>query len=331
MKAILCRTHGEPETLTLEEVASPAPGPGEVLVAVEAAAVNFPDTLIIANKYQFKPDLPFSPGGEVAGEVLSVGAGVEDIRAGDRVIAICGWGGFAEEVVTRRENIVKLPPGLNAATAAALVITYGTTHYALQERARLRPGETLLVLGAAGGTGLSAVELGKRMGARVIAAASSPEKLELCREYGADELIDYAREDLRARVKEITGGRGVDVVYDPVGGDYAEPALRSLAWNGRFLVIGFTAGEIPRIALNLPLLKGASIVGVFYGGFRSAEPERAEALLAELVGWLEAGRIRPAITSLRPLEEAPLALREVADRKAKGKIVLTTARGRASS
>lgn len=331
MKAILCKSHGGPETLVWEEVTDPQPGPGEVVVAVHAAAVNFPDTLIIENKYQFKPDLPFSPGGEVAGTVRAVGTGVDDIVPGDRVIAICGWGGFAEQTLAKRSDIVKLPPELPMDVAAALVITYGTTHYALKERALIQPGESLLVLGAAGGTGLSAVEIGRKLGARVIAAASTDEKLALCREYGADEVINYSREDLKDRVKELTGGKGVDVVYDPVGGDYAEPAVRSMAWKGRYLVIGFTAGEIPRIPLNLTLLKGCSIVGVFYGAFRAKEPEYAQAMMDELTGWLASGEVRPAITARRPLEEAPQALREVADRKVLGKIVLMSDLGRAGA
>lgn len=327
MKAILCRSHGKPENLTWEDVDTPEPGPGEVVVTVYAAAVNFPDTLIIENKYQFKPDLPFSPGGEVAGIVRSVGEGVDDVAPGERVIAICGWGGFAEEVRTERANIVKLPRDLPMDVAAALIITYGTTHYALKNRAQLMPGETLLVLGAAGGTGLSAVELGRKLGARVIAAASTDEKLALCREYGADEVINYSNEDLRTRVKELTEGKGVDVVYDPVGGDFAEQAVRSMGWKGRYLVIGFTAGDISRIPLNLTLLKGCSLVGVFYGRFRKEEPERAQAMMDELTGWLVSGDVRPAITARRPLQEAPQALRDIADRKVLGKVVLMTDRG----
>jgi NADPH2:quinone reductase len=272
--------------------------------------------------------MPFSPGGEVAGTVKAVGEGVAGYRPGDRVIAVCGWGGFADEVATPAKKLVPLPEGIAMDAAASLVITYGTTHYALKERALLKPGETLLVLGAAGGTGLSAVEIGKRMGARVIAAASSPEKLALCREFGADETIDYSKEDLRERLRSLTDGRGVDVVYDPVGGAYTEPCLRSMAWNGRYLVIGFTAGEIPRPPLNLPLLKGCSIVGVFYGGFTEHEPERHRVLMAELMDWLASGRIRPAITSRRPLEQAASALQDVAQRRVLGKIVLTTALGR---
>lgn len=328
MKSLLCKVHGKPDALVFEDVASPVPGQGEVLIAVHAAAVNFPDTLIIENKYQFKPPLPFAPGGEVAGTVKALGEGVTGFRVGDPVIGICGWGGFADEVVTEARKVVRLPHGVAMDAAASLVITYGTTHYALQERAAMRAGETLLVLGAAGGTGLSAVELGKLMGARVIAAASSAEKLALCKAYGADECVDYSREDLKERVKQLTGGRGVDVVYDPVGGSYTDAALRSMAWQGRYLVIGFTAGEIPRPPLNLALLKGCSIVGVFYGRFRDEQPARAAELMTELTGWLASGRIKPAVTQRRPLEEGAAALDDVAARRVLGKIVLTTALGR---
>jgi len=328
MKAARIHRHGPPESLVFEEVPSPVPGKGEVLVSVHASAVNFPDTLLIENKYQFKPDLPFSPGGEVAGTIKAVGEGVDGFAPGDRVIAVCGWGGYAEEVLTTVDKLVWLPQGIDMESAAALVITYGTSHYALKDRAAIRPGETLLVLGAAGGTGISAIELGKLMGARVIAAASTDEKLALCRASGADETINYATEDLRERVKALTGGRGVDVVYDPVGGPYAEPALRSMAWRGRYLVIGFTAGEIPKLPLNLVLLKGCSIVGVFYGGFSKAEPARYDAFMQELVGWLADGSLRPTITARYPLERAGEALRVVADRRATGKIMLTTALGR---
>jgi NADPH2:quinone reductase len=331
MKALLAKRHGPPESLVLEDTAPLQPGPGQVVVSVHASAVNFPDTLIIENKYQFKPALPFSPGGEVAGTIRAVGDGVRGWAPGERVIAVCGWGGFAEEVLTTPDKLVRLPGGVDLQAAAALVITYGTSHYALKDRAAIQSGETLLVLGAAGGTGISAVELGKQMGARVIAAASSDDKLALCRAHGADATINYSTEDLRERIKALTEGRGVDVVYDPVGGPYTEPALRSMAWRGRYLVIGFTAGEIPKPPLNLALLKGCSIVGVFYGGFAQAEPQRYEAFMQELVGWLAEGRIRPAITARFPLERGIEALRLVADRKATGKIMLTTALGRAGS
>ena len=331
MKAVLCRQHGGPELLTVEEVPLPQPKAGEVLVAVHAAAVNFPDTLIIANKYQLKPSLPFSPGGEVAGTISKVGVGVTDFATGDRVLAVCGWGGFAESVAVPHNRVVHLQDSVPMDAAAALVLTYGTTLYALQERARLQPGESLLVLGAAGGTGISAVQIGKLLGARVIAAASSAEKLALCRDHGADSTLDYSKHDLRESLRRLTDGHGVNVVYDPVGGAYTEAALRSMAWGGRMLVIGFSSGEIPRTPLNLPLLKGCSIVGVYYGGFAEHEPTRHLALLKELMHWLAEGRIRPVITSRRPLEEAAVALNEIVTRRAVGKLVLTTALGRDNS
>lgn len=331
MKAVLCKQHGGPETLVIEDVPSPVPQAGEVLVAVHAAAVNFPDTLLIENRYQLKPALPFSPGGEVAGTIEAVGDGVRQFVPGDRVLAVCGWGGFAEQVAVAQTRVAPLPPDVPMDAAAALVLTYGTTHYALKERAQLQPQETLLVLGAAGGTGLSAVQIGKLMGARVIAAASTAEKRALCRTHGADATIDYAEEDLRENVKRLTGGRGVDVVYDPVGGACTEQALRSMAWGGRLLVIGFASGEIPRLPLNLPLLKGCSIVGVYYGGFVEQDPRGHRMLLNELMQWLAAGRLRPAITSRRPLEEAAHALADVAARKALGKTVLITALGRSQA
>lgn len=322
MKAILCRQYGPPESLTLEEVPSPLPATGQVVVRVAAAAVNFPDTLIIQNKYQFKPPLPFSPGGEVAGTVQQVGAGVTGLSPGDRVVAVSTWGGYAEEVVVPAPNVTRLPDGVGFEEAAALTLAYGTTYHALKDRANLQPGETLLVLGAAGGTGLAAVEFGRLMGARVIAAASTDEKLAACRASGADECINYATEDLRERLKAITGGKGVDVVYDPVGGAYTEPAVRSLAWKGRLLVIGFAAGDIPKIPLNLTLLKGASLVGVFYGAFVQAEPRSAAANLQEMLRLVASGELRPTVTERRPLAEAPQVLRAFMERRVVGKVVL---------
>ena len=327
MLAVLARRHGPPETLSIEDLPALVPGLGEVVVAVHAAAVNFPDTLIIEDKYQIKPPLPFSPGGEVAGVVKLLGEGVTGFRVGDPVIAACRYGGFAEEVLITPDRLVSVPKGVSMEAAASLMMTYGTTQYALQDCARMQPGETLLVLGAAGGTGLSAIELGKLMGARVIAAASSEEKLALCRERGADETILYTPQNLKDEIKRLTGGEGVDVVYDPVGGDYAEPALRGMAWGGRYLVIGFTAG-IPTLPMNLPLLKGCSIVGVFYGAFAKKFPKRYAQLRTELVQWLAEGRVKPAVTARYPLEQAAEALRVVAARRAIGKIVLTTKLGR---
>jgi NADPH2:quinone reductase len=326
MKAVLCKQYGPPSTLVVEEVPSPRPGPGQLLVEVHACGVNFPDTLIIQGKYQFKPELPFSPGAEVAGVVREVGDGVHGFRPGDRVIAATTWGGYAEETLAPAERTIRMPEGIDFPTAAAFLLAYGTSHHALKDRAALKPGETVLVLGAAGGVGLAAVEIAKAMGARVIAAASTREKLEVCREHGADATIDYSTEDLRARVKALTDGRGVDVVYDPVGGELSEPALRSMAWRGRFLVVGFASGDIPNIPLNLPLLKGCSIVGVFWGAFMRNEPERNEEELRELVAWLLDGRLRPRISAVYPLERCADALDDVTSRKVTGKVVLTTGR-----
>ncbi|WP_208508042.1 NADPH:quinone oxidoreductase family protein [Variovorax paradoxus] len=324
MRAVLCKQFGPPSSLVVEEVPSPVAGPGRLVVSVKACGVNFPDTLIIQGQYQFKPELPFSPGGEVAGIVKAVGEGVTRFKPGDRVIAATTWGGYAEEVVAEAARTLPMPDGMDFATAAAFTLTYGTSHHALKDRAVLQPGETLLVLGAAGGVGLAAVELGNAMGARVIAAASSPAKLAVCRDHGADELIDYAAEDLRERIKALTGGRGVDVVYDPVGGDYSEPALRGMAWRGRFLVVGFAAGRIPSLPLNLPLLKGCAVLGVFWGAFTRNEPERNAANLRELMQWVGDGRLRPHVSARYPLERAADALDDLVQRRVHGKVVLTT-------
>ena len=322
MKAVLCVEHGMPEKLVVQEVATPEPGKGQVRVRVHAAGVNFPDTLIIQNLYQFKPPLPFSPGGEAAGVVDAVGEGVTDIAVGDRVVAMTGNGCFAEYVVANRAQVVAIPGDMPFDIASGFTMTYGTSHHALKQRARLAPGETLLVLGAAGGVGLTAVELGKVMGARVIAAASSDEKLALCRTYGADETINYASEDLKERVKALTGGKGVDVVYDPVGDRFAEPAFRGMAWNGRYLVVGFAGGAIPSLPLNLPLIKGASIVGVFWGAFTQAEPALHRENMAELLAWYRAGTLKPHVSKHFSLDEGPAAIRWMMDRKATGKVVL---------
>ncbi|SFP71253.1 NADPH2:quinone reductase [Variovorax sp. PDC80] len=324
MRAVLCKQFGPPSSLVVEDVPSPVAGPGRLVVSVKACGVNFPDTLIIQGQYQFKPELPFSPGGEVAGIVKAVGEGVTRFKPGDRVIAATTWGGYAEEVVAEAARTLPMPDGMDFATAAAFTLTYGTSHHALKDRAVLQPGETLLVLGAAGGVGLAAVELGKAMGARVIAAASSPAKLAVCRDHGADELIDYAAEDLRERIKALTGGRGVDVVYDPVGGDYSEPALRGMAWRGRFLVVGFAAGRIPSLPLNLPLLKGCAVLGVFWGAFTRNEPELNAANLRELMQWVGDGRLRPHVSARYPLERAADALDDLVQRRVHGKVVLTT-------
>ncbi len=322
MKAVLCKTYGPPESLVLEDVEPLKSGRGQVVIGVKACGVNFPDTLIIQGKYQFKPPMPFSPGSEVAGVVKETGAGIEHVKVGDHVIAFTGHGGFAEEVLAEAVQLIPMPKGMDFTIASAFVLTYGTSHYALKDRAQLKPGETLLVLGAAGGVGLAAVEIGKVMGARVIAAASSDEKLEVCKQHGADEVINYSSEDLRERLKELTSGEGVDVVYDPVGGNYSEAALRGMAWGGRFLVIGFTTGEIPRIPLNLTLLKGCSIVGVFWGSFTARDPKRGQEHLQELLTWFETGKIKPLISATYPLSRAADALNDIMNRKVTGKVVL---------
>jgi NADPH2:quinone reductase len=322
MKAVLCKQYGLPETLVVEEVESPKAGNGQVVVSVKACGVNFPDVLIIQGKYQFKPDMPFSPGSEVAGVIKEVGEGVENLKPGDKVFASVGWGGFAEEVVADATKVVPMPEHMDFVTASSFVLTYGTSHYALKDRAQLKPGETLLVLGAAGGVGLAAVEIGKVMGARVIAAASSDDKLQVCKEHGADELINYSTEDLKERIKTLTKGNGVDVVYDPVGGDFSEVALRGMAWEGRFLVIGFASGPIPRIPLNLTLLKGCSIVGVFWGSFTNRDPQRNQQHIQELLGWVAEGKLKPYISQTYPLERAYESLNDMMNRKVKGKAVV---------
>jgi NADPH:quinone reductase len=322
VRAVLCKEHGPPESLVVEEVASPTASAGQVVVSVRACGVNFPDTLIIEGKYQFKPPLPFSPGSEVAGIVKEVGSDVDHVRVGDRVIASSPFGGYAEEVAASASAVTPIPEGMDFDVAASVVMTFGTCIHALQDRANIQPGERLLVLGAAGGIGLAAVELGKLLGAHVIAAASSDEKLAVCREYGADETINYRTDDLKERVKALTGGQGVDVVIDPVGGEYAEAALRGMAWNGRYLVIGFTAGEIPRIPLNLPLLKGCAIVGVFWGSFVAREPDRNRKHITQLMDWIVSGRLRSRISARYPLEGAADALHAIIDRIVTGKVIL---------
>jgi NADPH2:quinone reductase len=324
MKAVLCKEFGPPESLVFEDIPHPKPGPGEVVLTMKAASINFPDVLIIQNKYQFKPPLPFSPGSELAGVVKEVGEGVKHWKAGDKVIAFTTFGAFAEEVKTEASRLIPLPEKMSFEMGAAFILTYGTTDHALRDRAAMKPGETLLVLGAAGGVGLAAVEIGKALGARVIACASSPEKLAVCREHGADEGIDYAKEDLRERIKMLTAGKGVDVVYDAVGGPYSEPAFRSLAWRGRLLVVGFAAGDIPKIPLNLPLLKGASIVGVFWGDFAKREPKAFGESVQQLDRWYAEGKLRPHVSQTFPLAKAVDALKAMAARQVKGKVVLTS-------
>jgi len=322
MKAVRCKRHGGPETLVVEDIPLPQPGPGQVRVAVKAAGVNFPDALIIQDKYQFKPQLPFTPGGELAGVVTALGPDVTGRALGEAVIGFTGWGGFAEEALLPADSVVPMPAGMPFDVAGAFLMTYGTCLHALKDRAQLRAGETVLVLGAAGGIGIAAIEIAKALGARVIAAASSEAKLEACREKGADATIDYATENLRERLKVLTEGRGVDVVCDPVGGALSELAVRSLAWRGRFLVIGFTSGEIPRLALNLPLLKGASIVGVFWGDFIKREPVEAEHDLRELTALYRAGKIAPLVSMRCTLEQTGAAIAALLERKMTGKAVV---------
>jgi len=322
MKAVLAKAFGPLEQLVLEDLPPKNAGPGEVAITVRACGVNFFDALIVQGKYQSRPPLPFSPGGEVAGVVRGVGAGVSGFADGTRVLAFTGHGGYAGEVIVDAASVVALPEQMDFVTAAGFPITYATSYHALKDRGQLRSGETLLVLGAAGGVGLAAVEIGKILGARVIACASSDEKLALAREHGADALINYAASDLRERIREVTAGKGVDVVYDPVGGGYAEPALRSLAAGGRYLVIGFASGEIPKIALNLLLLKVVSLVGVFWGAFAKAQPQRNAANLAELFRWYTQGRLRPHVSATFPLERYREALDAVVQRKVVGKVVL---------
>ena len=323
MRAVLCKSYGPPQTLVVEEVASPTPAAGEAVVAVKAAGVNFPDVLIIENKYQLKPSLPFSPGSELAGIVKDVGAGVSHVKPGARVLAITGYGAFAEEVRVDAARLLPIPDGMDFVTAASFGLTYATSDFALRDRGELKAGETLLVLGAAGGVGIAAIEIGKALGARVIACASSDDKLEVCRQHGADAAINYATEDLRERIKALTDGKGPDVVYDPVGGPYTEPALRSIAWRGRLLVVGFAAGEIPRIPLNLTLLKGCSIVGVFWGEFSRREPARFAESMRQLDHWFAEGRLNPHVSATFPLEHEADALSLMASRRVKGKVVLT--------
>ena len=328
MKALLSKTPGGPETLVLEDVPNPEPGEGDVVIDVKAIGVNYPDVLIIQDMYQFKPERPFSPGGEISGIVKSVGAGVTKVKVGDRVMGSTGWGGMAEEIVVDQARVRPFPESMSFEEGAALLMTYGTSWYALKDRGQCKAGETLLVLGAAGGVGLAAVELGKAIGMTVIAAASSQEKVDLCLEKGADHGLVYDRgpldksqqKALSDRIKELGGG-GVDVIYDGVGGDYAEPALRAMNWDGRFLVIGFPAG-IPKMPLNLTLLKSCNIVGVFWGAAVARDPEANEANIKELFEMYEAGKIKPHVSNTYPLEKAPDAIRELMDRKAKGKVVV---------
>ncbi|MEO8279080.1 MAG: NADPH:quinone oxidoreductase family protein [Ideonella sp.] len=322
MHAWLCKNPIGPEALEWTEIDTPEPAAGEVRVAIRAASLNFPDLLIVQNKYQVKPELPFVPGSEFAGVVEAVGAGVDQFKPGDRVASFGGQGGFGEAAVTSIQRMMQVPAQMSFTHAAALMCTYGTSHHALVDRAALRAGETVLVLGAAGGVGTAAIQIAKAVGARVIAAASSAEKCAFCRELGADDTIDYSAGDLREQIKRLTGGKGPDVVYDPVGGDLAEPVFRSIAWRGRYLVIGFAQGSIPALPLNLALLKGASIVGVFWGDFARREPAASANALAELARWYAEGKVRPAIDRELPMSQLPAAYARMGSREVRGKLVL---------
>lgn len=323
MKAILCKEYGPPERLAYEETDDPSPGKGEVLIGVHAAGVNFPDTLIIEGKYQFKPDPPFSPGGEVAGEVLEVGEGVTHVNRGDRVMALMTYGGFAERAVVPAFGVIPMPPEMPWNEGAGFPLVYGTVIHALKQRGRLAKGETLLVLGAAGGVGLAAVQIGKLMGARVIAAASSQDKLDLCKAHGADELVNYAEgEPLKEQVKALTDGNGADVIFDPVGGDAFDQCLSCINWDGRLLVIGFASGRIPEAAANRILLKGCAVVGVFWGKFAQLDPQTNMANFMELIQWYNQGKFKPEVSRTYPLARAADALNDMLARKATGKLVL---------
>ncbi|HMK21928.1 MAG TPA: NADPH:quinone oxidoreductase family protein [Terriglobales bacterium] len=323
MKALVCKAWGLPETLVVEELTDPVAGPGQAVVRVHAAGVNFPDALIIQNKYQFTPALPFVPGSECAGLVESVGDGVKQVKPGDRVIALTGSGAFAEKVQAEAAALTPLPEGVDFAIGSAFLLTYGTAYHALADRGALKQGETLLVLGASGGVGIAAIEIGKALGARVIAAASSEHKRSICREHGADEVIDYTASDLKPLLAALTGGKGVDVVFDPVGGAFTEAALRNCAWRGRHLVIGFANGEIPRVPANLLLLKGCSLIGVFWGRYVKSEPTAWARDLGTLFLWLRQGRLRPHVAERYPLERGAEALAALLARRACGKLVIT--------
>ncbi|MCL1593099.1 MAG: NADPH:quinone oxidoreductase family protein [Actinomycetia bacterium] len=322
MRALMCTEYGSHETLTLADVPEPSPGPGQVLIDVHAASLNFPDLLVIRGEYQFKPEPPFIPGAEAAGVISALGEGVTRFAVGQRVTSFGVAGAFAQRRVADEGMVIPIPDEISFATAGAMTMAYGTSYHALVQRGRLEPGETLLVLGASGGVGSTAVEIGKLLGATVIAAASSEAKLEFCRSLGADHTINYTTADLRATIKEMTDGRGVDVIYDPVGGDIVEPAFRSIAWGGRYLVIGFAAGDVPAIPLNLPLLKVASIVGVFFGSFSAKQPELAAANLESIATSIIAGDLKPPITKTFRLDEAVDAFDLLATRTAMGKVVL---------
>ena len=330
MKALLCKEFGPPETLSYEDVDDPVISPGKVIVDIYSASVNFPDVLIIEDKYQFKPALPFSPGGEASGVISEIGDGVDGFEVGDRVIVSAGWGCFVEKILVDSASLTRIPDSMNFDTAASFLMTYGTSHHALKDRADLKKGDSLLVLGAAGGVGLAAVEIGNAMGANVIAAASTEEKVQICRDHGAKEGLVYKtgeldrdeQKSLSNQIKDLTSGLGANVIYDPVGADYAEPSLRAIAWEGRYLVVGFAAGYIPKIPLNLALLKGCQIVGVFWGAFKTQFPDRHNDNVADLLKMYEEGHLNPHISEVYDLSNGAKAINDLAERKAKGKIVV---------
>ena len=321
MKAMLCKELGHPSKMVLEEVASPVPGKKEVLVSIKACSVNFPDTLMVQGLYQFKPSMPFAPGCDIAGVVKAVGEEVENLKVGDEIFGMVQYGGFAEEVIAPAHTVFPKMPSMDFNIAASFMMAYGTSYHALKDRAHLKAGETLVVLGASGGVGIAAVELGKMMGARVIACASTDTKLELCKKYGANETINYTDEDLKKRIKELTDGKGADVVYDPVGGAYTEAALRATGWQGRFLIVGFPAG-IAKIPMNLPLLKGCQICGVFYGSFAARSPKQNMKNSMELIQLYNEGKIKPYVHKVYALEDSRQALIDMMDRKILGKIII---------
>ena len=322
MRAIVCKDWGEPGDLELGELPEPELGPGQVRIRMRAAGVNFADIVLVRGEYQEKPELPFAPGLEGAGEILEVGDGVTDFKPGDRVMALTTTGGFAEQAVCDTSTVFHAPDGMDDRTAAAFAVAYGTSHLALTHRADLKPGETVLVLGAGGGVGLTAIECAKAIGATVIAAASSDEKLALATERGADHAINYTDTDLRAEIRRLTDGNGVDVVYDPVGGDLATAAMRSMAWAGRFLVIGFASGDVPQFPANYLLVKNIAIVGVYWGAYRTREPETMRAGFEELGRWWSEGKLKPHISKVYPLAEAPAALAALEGRQATGRLVI---------
>ena len=322
MHAWLCENPVGVDALTWKELPTPQPGAGEVLIAIKAASLNFPDLLIVQNKYQMKPPLPFVPGSEYAGVVEAVGEGVTQLKVGQNVACLSGTGGFGTHVIAQAAACMPLPTGFSHVDAAAFIMIYATSHHALIDRAQLKAGETVLVLGAAGGVGTAAIQIAKQVGARVIAAASTDEKCALCKSIGADEVINYGRENLREALKTLTGGKGPDVIYDPVGGDFAEPALRSIAWRGRYLVVGFASGPIPALPLNLMLLKGASVVGVFWGDFVRREPKANAAMMAELAGWYAQGKIKPVIDRTMPMAQLKEAYAHMGSRGVMGKLVM---------